>query len=156
GQYNQMIEFMWAGDYMKLKKNGTFGWTKMTFVGDIKKKEKNAHPSFGLMAPGYLWVDDVTLEKVGPSVPLTPLPVFGPEEAPISPPGKLADEVARCPECGYRNSASWGDCYACGTSLKRKKKEAGPASKTITSFEDKNPFAPGTIVSEHATDGAKA
>src|SRR5262249_21656327 len=115
-----------------------------------------AAPSFGLMAPGYFWVDDVTIEKVGADVPLTPFPVFGREEAPITPPGTLAGEAVRCPECGYRNNASWGDCYACGTSLNRKKKEAGPVAKLITSFEDKNPFPDGKVVSEHATDGSKA
>jgi hypothetical protein len=34
--------------------------------------------------------------------------------------------------------------------------EAGPPVKLITSFEDKSPFSGGQIVSEHATDGAKA
>ena len=33
---------------------------------------------------------------------------------------------------------------------------AGPPVRLITSFEDKNPFSGGVVVSEHATEGAKA
>ena len=54
---------MFDGKYIPLDKNGTFGWTKLTYVGEIKEK-KQAGPSFGLMAPGYFWIDDVSLEKV--------------------------------------------------------------------------------------------
>ncbi|MFO0965133.1 MAG: DUF6067 family protein [Gemmataceae bacterium] len=156
GSYGHTTEFMFSGDYMQLKKNGTFGWTKMTYVGEVKDDKKWAHPSFGLTAPGYLWVDDVTLERVGPEVALTPRPLFGAEETEIAPPRRLGADVVRCPECGYRNNASWGNCYACGTSLERRKKEAGPALKVITSFEEKNPFPAGTVVEEHATDGKKS
>ena len=39
------------------------------------------------MAPGYLWVDDVRVEKVGLEVPLTPRAILGQEEKPIEPPG---------------------------------------------------------------------
>lgn len=155
GPYKQTTELMFGGNYIKLNKNGTFGWTKITYVADITEKKEWAHPSFGLMAPGYLWVDDVSLEKVGADVPLTPDPVFGKEEAPVEPPGKLV-ELVRCPECGYRNSASWGGCYACGTTLTARKKETGPPTKLITSFEDKHPFSGGKVTNEHATEGTKA
>ena len=51
----------------------------------------------------------------------------------------------------------WKTCYACGTPLEGKKAVAnGPATRLITSFEDKNPFENGTIVAEHATDGTKS
>ena len=60
GAYGQTTEFMFAGNYMGLKKNGTFGWSKFTYVGEVKKHEdETSYPSFGLMAPGYFWVDDV-------------------------------------------------------------------------------------------------
>ena len=72
-----------------MNKNGTFGWTPLTFVGDVKEKGENSHPSFGLMAPGYLWVDDVSVERVGDDVPLTAKPVLGDEEQPIVPPGPI-------------------------------------------------------------------
>ncbi len=156
GPYEQTTEFMFEGKYIPLKKNGTFGWSKLTYVGDVAQKREYAHPSFGLMAPGYLWVDDVQVEKVGPEVALTPVPVIGPEEEPIAPPGPIGMEVARCPECGYRNNASWNRCYACGTALGAKKAATGPAVKLITSFEEKNPFDGGTLVKEHATDGTQA
>ena len=78
---------MFAGNYMDLKKNGTFGWSKLTYVGEVKKREDEAsYPSFGLMAPGYLWVDDVSVEKVGDDAALTPEPVIGAEEKPVAPP----------------------------------------------------------------------
>ena len=64
GNFGWTTEFMFNGKYHQLNKNGTFGWTKLTYVGDIEAK-KDAGPSFGLLAPGYLWIDDVSLEKVG-------------------------------------------------------------------------------------------
>ncbi len=113
-----------------LKKNGTFGWTKLTYVADLPAK-KQAGPSFGLMAPGYFWIDDVSLVKVGEDVPLTDEPVLGAEESPIAPPGELGADAVRCPECGYRNMPAWKTCYACGTPLEAKRAAAtGPASQT--------------------------
>ncbi len=153
----QSTEFMFAGKYMQLQKKGTFGWSRLTYVGEVKEKKEEAHPSFGLMAPGYLWVDDVSVEKVGRDVPLTPAPAIGQEEKPIEPPGPLGAEPVRCPECGYRNNRSWNRCYACGSLLEGKKAAAvGPTVKRITSFEDRNPFEGGTVVGEHATQGSKA
>jgi hypothetical protein len=157
GVWNMTTEFMFEGKYIHLKKNGTFGWTPLTYVGEVKEKKEQAHPSFGLWAPGYLWVDDVCVEKVGDDVPLTPEPVLGQEEKPIAPPGELGEGVVRCPECGYRNMPAWGRCYACGSALEAKKAvAAGEPVKLITSFEDKNPFAGSATVTEHATDGTKA
>jgi len=156
GIWNQTTEFMFDGKYVQLEKNGTFGWTPLTYVADIKEKKK-AGPSFGLMAPGYLWIDDVSLEKVGEDVALTEKPVLGKEESPIEPPGDLGPGAVRCPECAYRNMPAWKTCYACGTPLEAAAAApAGPPLKAITSFEDKSPFDPGTVVEEHATDGRKA
>ena len=76
GTYGMSTEFMFDGKYIQLNKKGTFGWTKLTYVGEVKEK-KQAGPSFGLMAPGYFWIDDVSLEKVGEDVPLTEKPVLG-------------------------------------------------------------------------------
>src|ERR1700736_2098327 len=56
GVYNQTTEFMFAGKYLPLRKNGTFGWSRLTYVAEVKDKKAYSHPSFGLMAPGYLWV----------------------------------------------------------------------------------------------------
>ena len=155
GTWNQTTEFMFDDHYFSLKKNGTFGWTKLTYVGEFNEK-KRAGPSFGLMAPGYFWIDDVTLVKVRDDLPLTPEPVLGPDTAPIAPPGELGPAAVRCAECGYRNQPEWKSCYACGAPLTQKTRAAGPAVKQLTSFEDKNPFGGGTIVEEHATEGRKA
>lgn len=157
GPYNQTTEFMFGGDYMKLKKNGTFGWTKFTYVGDLAEKKTNAHPSFGLMAPGYLWVDDVKLEKVDATVPLQP-PTFGREEKAIAPPGRVGKDFVVCPECAYRNDASWGGCYACGTALGvgGRKKSDVPEVRVLADFEEKNPFSGGKVVTEHAAQGKRA
>ena len=156
GVWNQTTEFMFDGKYIQLAKNGTFGWTSLTYVAEIKEKKK-AGPSFGLMAPGYFWIDDVSMEKVGDDVPLTEKPVLGKEESPIAPPGELGPGDVRCAECGYRNMPAWKTCYACGTPLEAKRTApAGPPLKPITSFEGRNPFSPGTVVDEHATDGKKA
>ena len=40
GQYGQTTEFMFAGKYMPLHKNGTFGWSKLTYVGEVKEKQR--------------------------------------------------------------------------------------------------------------------
>ncbi len=64
GIWNNSTEFMFADKYMSLKKNGTFGWTKLTYVGEITKKGQ-AGPSFGLWAPGYFWIDDVLAGQGG-------------------------------------------------------------------------------------------
>jgi hypothetical protein len=155
GIWNMTTEFMFDGKYIQLEKNGTFGWTKLTYVGQVKEK-KQAGPSFGLMAPGYFWIDDVAMEKVGEDVPLTPRPVLDSQESPIVPPGDLGPQAVRCPECGYRNMPAWKTCYGCGTPLEAKKAAAGPPVRPLASFEEKNPFDGGTILEEHATDGKKA
>src|SRR5262249_34952702 len=54
GPYGVTTEFMFAGKYMPLNKNGNFGWSKLTYVGDVPEKKDYAHPSFGLLATGYL------------------------------------------------------------------------------------------------------
>ena len=155
GTYNATTEFMFDGKYVQLNKNGTFGWTRLTYVGEVKEK-KQAGPSFGLMAPGYFWIDDVALEPVGNDVPLTGAAVLGAEEAPIAPVGEIANSAVRCSECGYRNNADGATCYACGTALfMRTAAVKGPAVKLLASFEDGNPMAGGTVVSMHASQGAR-
>ncbi|HUW55189.1 MAG TPA: hypothetical protein VMZ92_00995 [Planctomycetota bacterium] len=163
GTWGWTTEFMFDEKYIQLEKNGTFGWTKLTYVGEVTAKKKVIGPSFGLCAPGCLWVDDVTLEKVADDVALTPKPVLDTEEAPVAPPGKIEAGFVRCPECFYRNMPAWKQCHACGTALDEKKPAfAGPAVKPITSFEDGSPFtmgdasAAGPIVEQHATEGKKA
>ncbi len=157
GTWNMTTEFMFNDKYIPLGKNGTFGWTKLTYVGEVQEK-KQAGPSFGLMAPGYFWIDDVSLTRVGNDVPLTDKPVLGPDEAPIEPPATLGASAVRCPECGYKNPPSGGRCYACGAKLGSKTTAAaGPKVKTITSFEEeKSLFDGGTVVASHATDGRRA
>jgi len=157
GIWNQTTEFMFAGKYMPLNKNGTFGWTRLHYVGEVTERRDFSHPSFGLMAPGYLWVDDVSVERVGGDVALTPTPVLGQEEKPIAPAGELIGHVVRCGECGYRNLAAWERCYACGSLLAaRQKAVVHEPIRSITSFEDRNPFSGGTVVTAHATDGDRA
>ncbi len=156
GTYNATTEFMFDGKYQQLNKDGTFGWTRLTYVGEIKEK-KQAGPSFGLMAPGYFWIDDVTLESVGDDLPLTKTPVLGPEEAPIEPPGTIAGDAVRCSECGYRNNRDGATCYACGTALAARTSEIkGPEVKSLASFEDGNPLSGGSVVAVHASQGRKA
>jgi hypothetical protein len=156
GKFGGTTEFMFDGKYHALNKNGTFGWTKLTYVGDISQK-KQAGPSFGLMAPGFFWVDDASLEAVDASVPLTERPLLDQEAAPIRPPGAILAGAVRCAACGYPNNAAWTACYACGTRLEAARAlAAGPAIKSITSFEDRSPFSGGTVVAQHASNGRKA
>jgi hypothetical protein len=156
GIWNQTTEFMFDGKYIPLNKNGVFGWTRLTYVADLSQRTKTG-PSFGLWAPGYLWIDDVSMERVGVEVPLTGAPVLDREEAPIAAPGPLGAGAVHCPRCRYRNMPEWKKCYACGSPLTGNAGEpSGPAVKPITSFEHGNPFEGGVVVAAHATDGAKA
>ncbi len=156
GAFNQDTEFMFAGKYMPLAKAGSFGWTRLTYVAELATKT-DAGPSFGLWAPGYLWIDDVAMERVGADAKLTAAPVLEREEAPLAPPGPLAAGEIHCPRCGYRNMPGWGKCYACGAALARDAaRQSGPAVKPIASFAQSNPFEGGTVVAAHAAGGGKA
>ena len=158
GQWNYSTEFAFNGKYFQLYKNGTFGWTKLTYVTEVAESSDVMGPSFGLLAPGYLWIDDVSMEKVGDDVPLTQKPILSNEETPITPPGKLSNRVLHCPECSYRNSQDWKACYACGSKLDTPIHDNGKveAIKVLAAFENKSPFGNGRIVKEHATVGKRA
>lgn len=158
GAWNNTTEFMFNDKYFNLSQGGNFGWTKMTFVADLAARVRTG-PSFGLWAPGMLWIDDVSMERVGKEVRTTGSPVLGKEEEPIAPPGPLGPGAVRCSRCRYRNMLQWEKCYACGTPLKEHAEEtaaAGPARKLITSFENSNPFDGGTVAAVHASDGHKS
>jgi len=139
-----------------LEKTGTFGWTRFTYVAELTERTRTG-PSFELRAPGLLWIDDVSVERVGSNVQLTAGAEWGNQESPIAPPGPLSGGEVRCPKCRYRNMPAWKRCYACGTALADKTAEiTGPAERLVTSFEQSNPFTGGVVVEEHATDGRKA
>ena len=72
---------------MSLKKNGTFGWTPMTYVFEVAAK-KDVAVGFGLWAAGHFWIDDVSLVRVGEDATATATPEFGKEEKAIAPPGR--------------------------------------------------------------------
>ena len=157
GVWNATTEFACDGQYFQLQKNGTFGWTPLTYVFQVRERKQDFYgPAFGLMAPGYLWVDDVGMVKVPNDVPLTDKPVLGTEEEPLAPPGELGPDAVRCPQCGYRNQPAWKACFACGAGLDLPAAAQGPAVKPLTSFEDKSPFSAGQLVEQHATDGKKS
>jgi len=154
GAWGNDTEFMFDDKYISLKKGGTFGWTPLTYVADLSTRKKTG-PSFGLWAPGFFWIDDVAMERVGADVKLTEVPILGREEAPIAPPAALGAGAVRCPRCRYRNMPEWKKCYACGGSLAQSvEKPSGPAVKPVTSFAQGNPFEGGTVVAEHSTEGA--
>jgi hypothetical protein len=156
GTWSRDTEFMFAEQYFQLKKSGNFGWTRLTYVADLPTRTKTG-PSFGLWAPGYFWIDDVSMERVGGEAGLTATPMLDREEAPLAPPGPFRAGAVRCPRCGYRNMPEWKKCFACGSPLaENAEKPSGPAAKQITSFEQGNPFESGTVVAAHATDGVKA
>ena len=79
GTYGASTEFMFDGKYVQLHQKGTFGWTKLTYVGEIKEK-KQAGPSFGLYGYRLFWIDDVSLEAVVATAAVTASPVLGGEE----------------------------------------------------------------------------
>ena len=158
GRWGRTIDFSMLFDakYPAIKLTGTFGWTPVTYVFDVPAGAKRAAVYVGLWEEGHLWVDDVSLEKVGPGVPLTPQPVIGKEEAPIVMPAPLVGKPVRCPNCAYRNNLGWGKCYACGHKLTGAAKVfASPRVVVFADFEDgkRAPFGAGEAVAEHATRG---
>ena len=38
GVWNQTTEFMFDNKYMALRKNGTFGWTRLSYVADVAQR----------------------------------------------------------------------------------------------------------------------
>ena len=155
GIWRMNTEFAFGDKYMRLNKGGTFGWTPVTYVADVKQKQ-DAGPSFGMWAPGYFWIDDVSMVRVGQDVPLTPEPVVGAEERPIVAPGPLGPGEVRCPECGYKNMPAWHRCYACGAELGAVRVAKGPDHRLLTDFTGKNPFENGSVVAGHGPQGGKA
>ena len=118
GIYGFSEDVNFADDaYVSLKKAGTFGWTRLEIVKDVPKTQEVVF-RIGLWGSGRLWVDDARLERVAADTPLTNGPVWGREEKPIAPPAPLEAKAAvHCPDCGYRNLPTWGQCYACGANL---------------------------------------
>jgi hypothetical protein len=165
-QWGQTTEFAFNEKYIQLNKNGTFGWTKLTYVTDItQKKDTTPGPSVGLMAPGFLWVDDVRIVKVSKNVPLTKKPVLGPEEAPIKTTFTKGQKFRNCPVCGYKVRLGSHHCQVCGESQHKDQVRKGPATKILTSFEDKKTisqfqnlgvFGDAAISSQHASHGSKS
>ncbi|MFB3891634.1 MAG: hypothetical protein ACE15C_06375 [Phycisphaerae bacterium] len=143
------------GKYRPLKAPETFGWSKVTQVVQLDKANDKAIVQIGLLGGGYLWIDDISLEKVDDSVAVTDSPVLDKEEAPIAPPDKLAADAIRCPECGYRNNKDWTACYACGTAIEARKTTDGPAVKVLFDFASgkPDPFSGGKIVTENVPTG---
>ncbi len=135
GKWNQTIEFAFGDKYIQLNKNGTFGWSKLTYVGEVTSQKEIIVPSFGLMAPGYFWIDDVELKKVSDATPLTDKPIIGIEETPIAC-AKDAVEFVRCPECGFKNPKHASTCCACGAQMHTSSSPTGASTKLINSFEN--------------------
>ena len=157
GRWEQDTEFAFDGQYFPLRRRGTFGWTKLTYVGEVTERKEVNGPSFGLMSTGYLWIDDVAMELVGLDVPVTPQPVWGDEESPFPVADLGSDASIVCPECGYRNRRGDANCYACGTPLDAQPvRDNRPPIRLLTSFEKESPFTGGDLVTEHASEGAQA
>ncbi|MDJ0763417.1 MAG: DUF6067 family protein [Myxococcota bacterium] len=157
GKWDMTTEFAFNEKFMRLNKNGTFGWTKLTYVTQIEKRKKVFGPSFGLMAPGLFWVDDVHMERVGQDVPLTPTPVLSDPEETIAPPaGGFSDGFIRCDRCNHKNPKQRTHCYACGENLSAPVASSKDPLKVLEGFEASNPFSGGDVVAHYASNGKKS
>ena len=76
---------------------------QLTYVGEVKEK-KQAGPSFGLMAPGYFWIDDVVAREGGRR---RAAHRRAGARARRKPPSRRPADLGHAPfavrECGYRN-----------------------------------------------------
>ncbi len=124
------------GKWYRLAQQGTFGWTPVTYVFEVKEKTDKFQLMVGLIGTGMLWVDDASLVKVDVAAALTEAPAVGREEKPVQPPAALAADAVRCKECGATNNRDWTSCWACGAEVKVAAKFTGPAIKVIADFED--------------------
>lgn len=115
--------------HFNLRRYGTFGWSKMTYVFEQPLELSNVEFHFGLLAGGRLWIDDVSLEAVDTSVELSKLPTWSPEEAPIDPAGPLGENPKRCMTCLTRNPVTAAACFACGEGFEEK--AADPSGDSI-------------------------
>jgi len=112
GRWGRSTEFMFNDKYFHLNKRGNFNWSKLEYITELKEPQQ-VKVSFGLLATGYLWIDDVQLEKVSDETPITAQPVIFPAKTPIIVMEKRHSQFA-CPRCGYKNTFSTNQCYACG------------------------------------------
>ncbi|MFQ5809473.1 MAG: hypothetical protein ACE5JM_07630, partial [Armatimonadota bacterium] len=150
------VSALFDGKWPAAQLTGTFGWTPVTYVFDVPADAKPVAIYIGLWEEGHLWVDDVSLEAVGPEVAVTPEPVVGEAGAPITMPGPLGERPVRCANCAYRNNGDWGTCYMCGRALEREEQTfASEPLVVFADFEDgtKAPFTQGEAVEEHAISG---
>lgn len=156
GQWNIPLGFFvnYDGKNFNMKKNGTFGWTPVTYVFEIDKKTDNFMLGLALFAGGWLWIDDVSLTRVDNTVELTKEPVIGSEEAPITAPQSREKSTVRCTECGYMIDHDAENCYACGHKVEKRSKSVS-AIKVIADFEDgkAGDFKGGTVVRNGSLQG---
>jgi len=139
GQWERPLDFSVGFDnnFPTLKKSGAFGWTPLTYVFEIDHSIDNFQLLVGLLGGGWLWIDDASLEKVGKNVALTPEPVIGTEELPLSPPGAVSADSHHCTECGYSNNHQRERCNACGHKLPGSQRRGLPPTRIIADFEDR-------------------
>jgi len=61
-----------ASDYMENRPiRGTTGWTQYSIVLDVPRNATGLTFGFALAGPGQVWMDDLSLEIVDPSLPTT-------------------------------------------------------------------------------------
>ena len=159
GKWKQSTEFAFAGRYFQLGRRGSFGWSKLTYVGDVERAAELSAPSFGLMATGSLWIDDVTLERVGPEVALTEKPELGQPESEISGPDLKGKQVLRCERCQYKIAATAKRCHVCGAPIAQAASKPQSSVQLLESFERVSllgGFSNGDRSSSHATHGQRS
>ncbi|MCC7490907.1 MAG: hypothetical protein IT204_01090 [Fimbriimonadaceae bacterium] len=144
--------------YHPLKLSGSFDWTSVELVKDLPGG-KPVFGRIGLLAPGRLWVDDATVERVPEATPLTAQPVVG-TLLPLIAPRLDPVTAVRCGDCRYLTPPA-APCWACGAPVAATTAAlTGPPSRLLASFEDGQvaPFSPGAaaVVAEHASDGRRA
>lgn len=164
GAHKRAIDFSVGLDdrWWSITNRGTFGWSPLTYVFEVSPPAGTNPPplmafKLGLLADGRLWVDDVSLERVDATVALTAVPELGSEEAPIVAPGVLAEPLVPCTDCGQRNRADWGQCFACGNALVAARRTfTTPAVVVVADFEGRGvtPFSGGTRETNSPLAGA--
>lgn len=150
GQWRRPLDLSLGYDnrFITLDRTGNFGWSPVTWVFDLARPVDNFQIFIGLLGGGWLWIDDMSLEKVSSDTPVTSAPVLGREESPIMPPSELAATAVHCPECGYRNNPEWRACYACGHPVEPVAGGASPPVKILADFGSGSPrpFTGGKVV----------
>lgn len=162
GNWQNPLDFSlgFDGKYHVLPKSGSFDWTKIFHVFKIEQRTSNFFLNIGLLGGGWLWVDDIVLERVSDKENLTEAPVIE-ESEPLDVRGidVLRLDFIQCEVCGFKvNREGEGRCVVCGHRNRLRNTTNLQLVKVLADFENgmMEGFTGGSLTSTNAPQGKLA